>query len=176
MNNSRGAHFSRFFLLLLTLICLTGCDTFAPSLSSTPTMDLRAVDDIASVIFSPEQAEAAQVELLASVEGNFEGYWMPSGKELLTLEEQLGPYLQAHADQFFAHPTVWEQLDEYHRQYAGLTVDGVSLIYGNFFCGEGQMDWLTEWVIVMDGGDCYFQILYNVKNDTFIRLQVNGDA
>lgn len=176
MKNNPATGFLKLFLFFLALICLSACDTFAPSNPPTPTMDLRAVDDMASVIFSPEHAEAAQVALIASAGENFEGYWMPSGQDVLALEEQLGPYLQAHADQFFGHPTVWEQLHEYHRQYAGLTVDGAPLIYANFFCGEGQMDWLTEWVIVLDGGDCYFQVLYNVKNDTFIRLQVNGES
>lgn len=168
--------FLKLFLFFLALICLSACDTFAPSHSPTPTMDLRAVDDMASVIFSPEQAEAAQVAQIASAGENFEGYWMPAGQDLLVLEEQLGPYLQAHADQFLAHPAVWEQLNDYHRQYAGLTVDGNPLIYGNFFCKEYKGSWVTEWVMVIDGGDCYFQVLYNVKNDTFIRLLVNGES
>jgi hypothetical protein len=175
MQNFPGTRFFKVFLFLPALIWLSACD-IGPLPPPAPTMDARVVDDITYVIFSPQQAEAAQVEMWASAGENFEGYWMPSGKDFLTMEAQLGPYLQAHADQFFAHPTVWAQLDEYYRQYAGLTVDGTPLIYGNFFCGEAQMDWLTEWVIVLDGGDCYFQVLYNVKDGTFIRLQVNGEA
>lgn len=175
MQNFSGTRFFRVFLFLPALIWLSACD-FGPLPPPTPTMDPRVADDITHVIFSPQQAEAAQVERWASAGANFEGYWMPSGKDLLTMEVQLGPYLQAHADQFFAHPTVWEQLDEYHRQYVGLVVDGKSLIYGNFFCAETETDWTHAWVIVLDGGDCFFQVTFDVAGQTFIRLQVNGES
>ena len=34
----------------------------------------------------------------------------------------------------------------------------------------------SEFVIVFDGGSCYFQVNYNFKTGTFSKLYVNGEA
>ncbi len=177
---------TRFFVkILMTFACLgiAGCaipndpttPTHSPEPSPTDPTPLLA-ENGAWVSMLPATAEEFQVATWASPSGTFSDYWMPGPDDIAALEGQLGAYLQTHATQFFGHPTVWEQLDEYHRQYVGLVVDGKPLIYGNFFCTETETDWLNEWVIVLDGGDCFFQVTFDVEGQMFIRLQVNGES
>jgi hypothetical protein len=71
---------------------------------------------------------------------------------------------------------VWERLDEYQRQYIGLERNGKQIIYGNYFCDNMGKNWRSEIVFVLDGGDCYFQVEYDVESGTFTKLLVNGES
>lgn len=48
--------------------------------------------------------------------------------------------------------------------------------YGNFFCTDSGMNWTYEWIFILDGGDCYFQLQFDVESSTFTELTVNGEA
>lgn len=50
------------------------------------------------------------------------------------------------------------------------------VVYGNFFCSDPGMDWKKEWIFVMDGGDCFFQLQFDIASGAFSELMVNGDA
>jgi hypothetical protein len=38
------------------------------------------------------------------------------------------------------------------------------------------MDWRQNVISVEDGGECYFQVEYDLESGTFIWLMVNGEA
>ena len=58
-----------------------------------------------------------------------------------------------------------------------VTPDGDPAVYANFFCDASEIDyWRTEFVMATDGGDCYFQTIYDVDNRTFIWLAIDGEA
>lgn len=40
---------------------------------------------------------------------------------------------------------------------------------------KGQ-DWLHTWVIVMDGGDSYFELEYDADSHTFVEFHKHGEA
>ena len=105
-----------------------------------------------------------------------EDYWTPTEGDVLLLEENLPAFLQENSRSFRREPPVWEQLDSYKRQYAGLVIHGRKIIYGNFFCSDPGTDWKKEWIFVMDGGDCFFQLQFDMADSTFRGLMVNGDA
>jgi hypothetical protein len=99
--------------------------------------------------------------------------WTPSEADIFTLEEQLPGFLEE------PYPNLWQQLERYTRQYWGtVTPEGNRAIYVNFLCDAERMssyiDWRTDRVEVMDGGDCYFQTLYDVEDGTFVWLAING--
>ena len=102
------------------------------------------------------------------------GFWTPSVDDVLKLEEGIAEYLSHNPTQFYDQAPVWERLDEYQRQYIGLERDGGKIIYGNFFCDNLGKDWRQELVAVLDGGECYFQVEYDVGSGMFIKLWVNG--
>ena len=108
--------------------------------------------------------------------GEIEGYWTPTGEDILLLEETLPSFLQENSTSFRREPAVWEQLDTYKRQYAGLVMNGRKIIYGNFFCSDPGTDWKKEWIFVMDGGNCFFQLQFDNASGAFSGLMVNGDA
>lgn len=149
-------------VLILIIICMFGC-------SPAPSSDLW-------VVFPEHRVEQLGLGTWAASEEDLDGYWTPYGEDILNLEGELDSFLREHSDQFRRQPPVWEQLDQYKRQYVGVVVNGKQIIHGNFFCTDTGMDWKKDWVFVMDGGDCFFQLQYDVESETSMNLRVNGDA
>jgi hypothetical protein len=151
---------------ILLLISLVSC--------STPPLESLTLEvDQNWVIVTREQAEGMGVASWLVGSGNF---WTPSADDIFKLEEGLAEYLSQNSSYFYRQPPVWQRLDEYQRQFIGLERGGRQIIYGNFFCNNIGMDWRKILVIVDDGGDCYFQVEYDVESGLFIKLMVNGEA
>jgi len=127
------------------------------------------------VIFS---AERAHYQGIGTFVGNSQTteHWTPSESDILALENGLGTYLENNPERFTEGTPVWERLNEYNRQYIGLTLEGKQIIYANYFCDSQQIDWRENFVFVLDGGDCYFQFKYDPNSREFFDLQVNGVA
>jgi hypothetical protein len=125
--------------------------------------------------YQPIEAEGLQgVIVPASLAEDFElseKYWTPSEEDIMKLEASLPAFLE-EIDQ----GVIIERLPEYMRQYVGFTFENDRLIYGNFFCNAYEIDWKKEMVFILDGGDCYFQLQYDPKNDQFLYIQFNGEA
>lgn len=126
------------------------------------------------VAFSADKAKADQV-LDWLFPGDVE-YWSPTATDIQTVEDGIAIYLQENADAFYPpQASVWDSLDEYNRQYVGVLLDDRKVIYANFFCNTSQ-DWKQEFVMVLDGGACYFQFKFDVQTDRYFDLQVNEEA
>lgn len=128
------------------------------------------------VIFPESRAKEMRIGTWLSSGADFGGYWTPTEEDVLNLEGQLRAFLSQNFESFNRQPPVWEQLDNYKRQYAGVTIKGRKVIYGNFFCTDSEMNWTSEWIFILDGGDCYFQLQFDVESGTFTELTVNGEA
>ena len=127
------------------------------------------------VIFSAKQAGKIQEEI-ASWLFDSESYWTPSADEISEIEDEIAGYLDQNSKEFYWEPPVWERLDEYQRQYIGLMRGGKRIIYGNYFCDSGKQNWRQDFVFAIDGGECYFQVEYDVESGLFIKLRVNGES
>ena len=67
------------------------------------------------------------------------------------------------------------KLKKYNLQYVPYVTDkDEKEVWINGFCDGFNMNWKDEIVIVMDGGNCYFQIRMNISNETCIEIGVNG--
>jgi hypothetical protein len=160
-----------------------GCWTITITLGATEgEINLDVLPELAPniqgelwVIFS---AERARYQGIGTFVGNSQTaeHWTPSESDILALENGLGAFLENNPDRFSEGTPVWERLDEYNRQYIGIILDGKKIIYANFFCESTGRDWITEFIFVLDGGDCYFQFKYDVDSGEFFDLQVNGVA
>ncbi|MGB7923877.1 MAG: hypothetical protein WCF57_11590, partial [Pyrinomonadaceae bacterium] len=96
-------------------------------------------------------------------------------EDVVKLEGKLEFHLRRVTDK--RSPALWIKLGEYKRQYAGIVENDRRKIYANFFCiGAKIMDWKMRPVAVEDGGDCFFQIKYDVEAGTFSDLYINGEA
>ena len=152
-----------FTFLLLSLLLQTAC---APS--------TQTVEGEKWIIFSEEQASELGI---ADGFGQATEYWSPTEADVRALENGTAAYLQENADYFYPQGIpVWERLNEYNRQYAGLILNGKKFVYANYFCTSTGTDWKQDFVFVLDGGDCYFQFKYNADTGEFFDLQVNGEA
>ena len=67
-------------------------------------------------------------------------------------------------------------LPDHRRQYAGFTEDGDLKIFVNGFCDDFGQDWEREPIIVMDGGECFFNAVYNVDRASLEWFTFNGEA
>src|SRR3569833_4113678 len=97
-----------------------------------------------------------------------ESFWEPTPKEIWALEGRLKAFL---AKPGVRHPHY--SLADYNRQYVGVNSGGRRLIYGNFFhkdtfdlnpwpFPDKKRDfWRKEAVIVCDGGDAYWGIVFD---------------
>ncbi len=105
-----------------------------------------------------------------------EGGWLPQPADIEALEAALIPFLrQAEHPWLRPEPPIWERVPTYVRQYRGVLVDGERVIYAAFFC-RALDGWQTEVIDILDGGDCYFQVGYNLDTNEFIYFSVNGES
>ena len=151
----------------------------APTPTTTPTLaksgdqpfEMVLTAEFEGVIVPQEQA-AIFMQRLGLVEA--EAYWTPSQDDIAKLEEQLGPYLQQAAGE--RGPDLWQKLSGYKRQYIGIVENGHRKIVVNFFCDIMGKDWKREPVGVLDGGECFFNVTYDVGTGVFSDLHIHGEA
>ena len=63
--------------------------------------------------------------------------------------------------------------EKYTYQYQAINSEIMSI---NTLCETYGKTLNTNFILVLDGGSCYFQINYNYKTGVFSELQVNGEA
>ena len=130
------------------------------------------------MIFTAEAARKVWARLLRPPAGP---PWTPALADVRALEQRLPDYLRRHLPpgywEFHSKDRpLWERAPGYKRQYVGIRKNGRRAIYANFFCDDDSPNWRTTPVDVDDGGDCYFQVEYDVDKATFSDLSINGDA
>ncbi len=126
------------------------------------------------VIFFAQSAEISGVE--HEFGDAIKGYWTPQQAQVRELEAGIVPFLEASTAPDHTQYGFWEDLDDYQRQFFGVTLDERQLIYANYFCADDFEHWRTSYVLVMDGGACFFQVLYDPAEGTFSELRINGVA
>ena len=105
-----------------------------------------------------------------------EGAWTPTAEMVATLEARLPAFLAQNQNKFNANkPPIAERLPEYKFQYWGENINGKQVIAVNALC-RAPDNWRTQRVMVLDGGDCFFNFKYDFANDTFFDFNVNGEA
>jgi len=110
--------------------------------------------------------------------------WTPDLADVLVLEQRLPGYMRVELDRqarardwpIDKKNPLWERAKTYKRQYVGIRRKKQRIIYANFFCDASGTNWRTTRIDVDDGGDCYFQVEYDVDKRTFADLSVNGSA
>lgn len=122
------------------------------------------VDGLPGVVLPRDVAGDLVWPVISSTD--IDGYWLPGEMWLAKAEEAVADRAATIDD-----PERTPFLKGY-RQYAGLVVDGERLIYINSFCKEFT-DWQSNVIIVMDGGPCFWNAIYNVTTGEVEHLYVN---
>ena len=165
-NKERNVFINKNFILtVLTLTMLASCSPASQNVQCENW-----------VIFSEQWAEEQHIGTWAIHSDQTIEYWTPSEEDVIAIEDGLVSYLEDNSENFYVRDIpVWERLNEYNRQYIGILVDGKRVVYANYFC-DSVVDWKKDFVIVMDGGDCFFQFQYDADSGDYFDLQVNGSA
>ena len=97
--------------------------------------------------------------------------WTVSPEDI-SIVEQL---LEKHTEK---KDNLSKPLEQYTRQYVGIVHEGRKKVYLNAFCDDlNQLDaWKTNLLWVLDGGDCYFQVVIDLEKKKVLRFSVNGES
>ena len=158
---------------LFVFFCVFGLMLGTTACTLTITPPAPAQRSANRVIFTAEEAEAYRNEINAQAAE----FWTPADADVAALETDLPAFLQTAEHPWLRpSPPIWERVPDYQRQDLGILEEGERVIYANFFCNAHDIDWENELVFILDGGDCYFQVKYNVESGEFYDLSVNGEA
>jgi hypothetical protein len=96
-------------------------------------------------------------------------------EQIAEAEAALPAYVQSQAR---ATPRLIDELQTgfYERQYIGYSLEFQFLLVINAYCDDPVYDPAHGVVMVMDGGDCYWNATYDLTQGRFIEFSVNGDA
>ena len=159
----------------VTLFLLVGLPLGAQQKSSNTPTDPAGVmvrgDGFEGVIFP------AEMKALNSYSGGKQmQYWTPSEADIVEAESKLVAFLQQTKAPKFQQEKILKNIKTYKRQYVGVVKNGEQDIFINFFCDSGHVEWTKHFVMVSDGGACFFQVTFSTKTKTFSDLMVNGVA
>lgn len=97
------------------------------------------------------------------------GYWLPDERWLTRAEDAVVREAADITDED-RQPRIGG-----YRQYAGYITNGERKIFINSMCTEFD-GWRSNGILVMDGGPCFWNAVYNVDTDEIELLIVNGQA
>jgi hypothetical protein len=131
-----------------------------------------AAEGLAALL--PRELAATVVQQCSRAVPRISGTWQPSESQIRQLEADVR-LLEGHKDEACCNPAAsLKDPLRYYRQYVGVIRDGRRLIYINAFRDPAPPDWRTAPVVVCDGGDGYWGVLYDPALRTFSQLAFNG--
>lgn len=101
-------------------------------------------------------------------------FWRPTQQQLDVLAAEIPAFFR---DQFSKHPHVVGARGQRRRpadyvfQVIGAVREGRNVAWINAYCGAPPT---AELVVVLDGGPCYFRVVYDFEAGAFSALNVNG--
>jgi hypothetical protein len=103
---------------------------------------------------------------------NVTGYWTPLTSQIAEMEKLLPEFLKKSGYN--------RSFSDSCRQYVGIISHGKQLIYVNAFPkstpGDFGKDWQTKAVIVCDGGEAFWGVVFDPADNTFHDFATNGMA
>lgn len=165
------------------------CSIFAGPLFagevSTPTDNSRPLKNI----YVREKKYEGVIFTCAGSDASKDTCWVPSEKLIQKMEHDMdGAIHQGHRNFSFLVPQKGQTLpandtplaaplEKYKRQYFGEYEKGRKIILVNLFCYVSTgMNWKETKYMVLDGGNCFIRIKYDVESGKFFGYEENGEA
>ena len=122
-----------------------------------------AADDLPEqvVVFTPDDTETDSYGEAVT--------WTPGIEDVLSAEAALAEHLEANPDLGV------DALETYARQYVGIG-DGEDVVSVNALCAVDDLDWEDQFVVVADGGSCFWQATVDLPTGEILSFAVNGEA
>lgn len=167
---NKEAKFLTFIVFAPLIIGLLGVIMIA---SCSKNQDVpESSTDITHVIFAEEDAE--RMIPSGGPFGISPPYWTPTEQEILEAEEKLPQYITENMPERSEPIT---DLNEYKRQYVGITKNGERKIFINAICKahwSQRNDWRSEILFVLGGGNCFFHAMYDPEMQELSNFSVNA--
>jgi len=155
------------FSVVITIIFVNSCSeniSYKPKRNKKPS--IITVREFNGVIFS-----AGCTDIKFDSKRNIDGYWSPSEEDIHATEAAIQNYT------VISQPEIFTRLHKYGRQYFGIVVKGRKRIYCNFFTNPTKFpSRFSMFVLVLDGGNNYFRIEYDIDSKTCLDFLPNGPA
>ena len=170
--------YARFRILVGSILCWmiasqVGADVCKPDpCVDDPTMILgkREADALLSAPTISEKP--AESMLLTNKWFNVpNGAWTVSKSLREEIRDGLVSFVDSRARAEHANLHAWPS---YSFQVQGQTHEGRRVVFINAFCTKPPKDALQQFVLVRDGGACYFQVYYDPDHKQFVDLTFNG--
>jgi hypothetical protein len=137
-------------------------------ISSEPSVVV--VEDPPGVIFSASAAGQMKAsDPFFKLDGPF---WTPTQADILQLEKRFPAFLRS-SKASACKLLPWNNY-KHIRQYFGFSRNQMKLIYINGFCDDFSTEWKEHLVFALDGGDCFYQAVYDPTAGGFLECYVNG--
>ncbi len=165
-------------IVVLSLIACNG--TTEPDSKMDPKSLLIETPEYTGVIITEDAAPEFGILFDKAVTG----FWQPSVNDVSEAEECIRRYLVSAQDdpeldtyQKDKVAFILNNLAKYRRQYVGIVVDGEKRIGCNLFLSDHSYpDWERAPVYLIDGGNYFWQIEYDLLKDECINFYVHGEA
>lgn len=154
------------YVQIALMICALGVAmVLYPQVGMAKAMQQDEVNEL-TVILKPD----SRLDAALMFEEALHASWVPSLQDISKVESVIQKKLEE------VRPVLAEKWQGYMRQYIGASdKEGGQYVYGNFLC-DVHGDWKNDLVRVMDGGDCYFQAVVDVKAQKVKHMMINGEA
>ena len=112
---------------------------------------------------------------------NIISFWKVAENDIILLENNFKKIKKVKPSNCCFSERVISRLNKYGLQYIGVTIREKKYIYINAFyidskdqLQKSDKNWLSEPVIVCDGGDHYWGVLFDLEKIIFKDLMING--
>jgi hypothetical protein len=126
-------------------------------------------------VVMPETATRELLKMKRLRAESIGGYWQPTAAEISTIELQLPDIAELRSEGVLVGMQIANPGKD-NRQYFAIMINGRKTIYINAFCSPPMSTWRSRLEVVMDGGTCVWQVLYDVESQSFSHLMTNGVA
>ena len=158
--------------------------------SSKPPAGQPIVQREKSALLEGDEARALTKQCSRDSPSDFTDTWMPTPEVILEMENRFDHISELKAECCIRGARI-ENPNDWYMQYAALIWRGKKIIYinaigrnkpaafsadENWILSESSERWKISAVIVCDGGEAYWGVIYNTETRKFSDLAVNGVA
>lgn len=128
-----------------------------------------ATDAFEGIIVTEDEARAS---LAHDVPTSTQDFWTPDFEHIVTLEKGLESYLRQ--DEQYA--PLSQRYSDYKRQYIGIIEEGQQRIYALYVCSSSSIADLGGPFWVDGGGECVFELKYDLETEEFLLILIHGSS
>lgn len=134
-----------------------------------------------NVALEPEKGKNLLSQCSRGAPSNISSYWKVTERDILSLEDNLKKIKKIKSANCCFPGTAIRELNKYGFQYIGVTIKKRKYIYINAFYinSNDQLKtiyekWDSEPLIMCDGGNHYWGVLFDLQKLNFEDLMING--